>query len=285
MSTMSSKSLINLTELSMTAPTFKSAALNDATKKIIALYKDATTFVDNKNREMAKILATVATAKSYELDGFKSVADYAKQTFGIDRQNAYSLASAGKVYNNAKANAELKAMSPSKLAELSRVDEKVVENAIKDGKISKNSTQKELRDFANENTKKDSEKPKIEPTYTARFCSSTVPGDVKDELKNQRTISEWENYFSNYFESLSGYPVETIKLAKIKLEDGGETLNIERRLFVNYTFSMVVELKVYKSDRKKSKAPIVKYNKEQLLKMLAELEEDSNTVNETEEKE
>lgn len=263
-------SIISITELT-TANTrkFKDKRLAEATSRISAIYADAAKFVDTKNREIATILAEVMEQKSYEKDGFKSVGDYAKEVFGINRQNAYALANAGKVYNNADAPDTLKAMSPSKLAEVSKVPAETLEKALEEGKISASSTQKELREFA-ASTK--ATEPEVLDTFTARPCAPAVSEKDADTYSSARTIPEWEDYFLNSLQEMApSRAPECIKLPKaipVGVKDAKKA-TIERRLFTCDCYSIVVEFH-------KAKAPAAtaapKFTKEQLLAMLAALE-------------
>lgn len=264
--------ILNITELNpATTRKFKDARLADATKRIAAIYTDAAKFVDTKNREIASILSQVMDEKSYEKDGFKSVGDYALEVFGIKRQNAYALASAGKVYNDKSAPAELKAMTPSKLAEVAKVDAAEIKKAIADGTIKSDSTQKELRDFAAQ-VKQKSEKPKIVEKYTVRACSIGIAERDVDNYNTARTIDEWDEYFMDYMQSLSPVrPPEIIKLSKtapINVPDAKKA-SVQRHLYVCDTFSLVVEFYVEKKQAKPAKP---KFTREQLMAMLAELD-------------
>lgn len=269
-----SNAIISITELTpATERKFKDPRLMEATRKIAAIYTDAAKFVDTKNREIATILATVMDQKSYEKDGFKSVGDYAKEVFGINRQNAYALASAGKVYNDKEAPAELKAMTPSKLAELSKVPAETLAKAVKEGKISAATTQKDLRNFAAELTPK-AKKVEILTNYTARPCIPKVSERDADTFSQARTLPQWEEYFINEMEALSPTrPPEVVKLTKttpITTPDAKKA-TVERRLFVSDNYSLVVEFYAETVATETRKKP--KFTREQLLAMLAELGE------------
>lgn len=135
-------------EMHLKIPQFENKDLNKATQAIIKIYKDAAHYADQKNQEIAKILGTVLETKCYEQDGFKSVAEYAEFTFGIKKRNAYALASAGSIYNDNDIPLALKKLSPSKLAEVAKLDKDELKKAVNDGHINENSTQAELRDYA-----------------------------------------------------------------------------------------------------------------------------------------
>lgn len=267
-----SNQIITITELTpSTSRKFKDPRLAEATKRIAAIYTDAAKFVDTKNREIASILAEVMEAKSYEKDGFKSVGDYAKEVFGINRQNAYALASAGKVYNDKNAPEALKAMTPSKLAEVAKVPTETLNKAISDGRITADTTQKDLRDFATAATAK-TDKVEVLNNYTARPCAPSVSERDADTYSAARTLPEWEDYFMNYMQSLSpSRTPEIIKLPKTTVPGNPDAkkATVERRLFTSDNFSLVVEFYTVKPEPKPSKP---KFTKEQLLEMLAELE-------------
>lgn len=264
-----SNAIISITELNpATSREFKDPRLAEATKKIAAIYTDAAKFVDTKNREIASILAEVMEAKSYEKDGFKSVGDYAKEVFGINRQNAYSLAAAGKVYNDKKAPAALKSMTPSKLAEVAKVPADTLKKAIDDGKITADTTQKDLREFAAAATAKP-DKVEVLNKYTAKPCTLMVSERDAATYDTARTLPEWEDYFMGYMKSLTPHRTpEVIKLPKTFIT-GTKKPTIERRLFTSDNFSLVVEFHTAKPEPKPAKA---KFTKEQLLAMLQELE-------------
>lgn len=267
-----SNQIITITELNpLTTRKFKDPRLAEATKRIAAIYTDAAKFVDTKNREIASILAEVMEAKSYEKDGFKSVGDYAKEVFGINRQNAYSLASAGKVYNDKNAPDALKSMSPSKLAEVAKLPAETLKKAVEDGKITADTTQKDLRDFASSVTAK-TNKVEVLDNYTARPCAPFISERDADTYNTARTIPEWEDYFMDYMQAQSpSRTPEIIKLPKTTTPNNPDAkkATVERRLFTSDNFSLVVEFYTVKPEPKPTKP---KFTKEQLLAMLAELE-------------
>ena len=88
-----------------------------------------------------------------------------------------------------------------------------------------------------------------------------------------RTIPEWEEHFLGMLESLHSMRTpEVIKLPKaMHLGSIYEKPTVERRLFTTENFSLVVEFYVAKPILK-TEPPKPQFTKEQLLKMLAELE-------------
>lgn len=280
---MKTTEIITINPIEITTPTFKDGRLKKATERITAIYTDAAKYAETKNREIAKILADVADKKAYEADGFKSVADYAATIFGIARQNAYALANAGKVYNDNNAHPELKKMSPSKIAELSAVEPKALTAALEAGTITHETTQKSLREFADkakaENDKKD-ETPVVLDMFTARPCVPLISDEQADTFASPKTIDEWEQWFIDHVATVSPEsPVEVVKLSKGKVDTSASKATINRRLFFNRGYSIVVEFFKYKKPASPKTPSKPKFTKEQLLAMLAEMEDSESPAN------
>lgn len=262
--------------INQTAPNFQDDRLNKATDKIIKLYQNATATADKLNRQLASILGTVATEKSYEKDGFKSVGEYASMTFGIKPRNAYMLASAGQVYNDEKANPVLKAMSPSKMAEVLSINRETLNKALEDGTITNETTQKGLREFAETVEPKISREAK-ENRYTARLCAEHIPEEIANELDSIRTENEWDNFFSNWITSMFDETtwVDAIKIPKGKISKNDDKPTLARKLYTSRRFSIVVELWKHEDEKPKKEKKVKKvtpqYTREELEAMLAAL--------------
>lgn len=268
---------LNNYDSTLAIPTFKDDRLNKATQHIATIYRDASKYAETKNREIAKILAEVADKKSYESDGFKSVADYAMSTFGIARQNAYALANAGKVYNDKSANTELQAMTPSKLAEIAAVSPDIVSDAISSGAISKNSTQSELREFASKNrVSNDPTKPVVLDKYTAHVCAMSTNTIGGDELNIPKILDDWDDYFMGIVQNVArDQPIEVIKLPNGKVDPNAKKSTVLRKLYLAHSYCLAVELYKHvepKSNTKDKTKKSPKFTREQLEAMLAEMD-------------
>lgn len=253
---------------------FKNKELQEATARIASIYQDAAKFAETKNREIASILANIMDKEAYKDDGFRSVGDYAHEVFGLNKQNAYALAAAGKIYNDENASEVLKSMTPHKLAEVSRVDRKELDKAIEDGTISPETSQKDLRAFAA--AVKDKEAPaKVVPQFTAHPCQAFISEQDADTYSLPKTIEEWDDFFTDRLTDMQpSRPVEAIKLPKATIiASTGKEIKYARRLYVSDLFSLVVEFHPYAAPKGPKKVAGPKYTKEALLKMLAELEE------------
>lgn len=279
--------IINLAPVTIDTHYFKDSRLAEATAKIAEIYQNAAVYADEKNREIARVLATVATEKSYVKDGFKSVAEYANKIFGIARQNAYALATAGKFYNDDSVPDELKAFSPSKLAELSSVGNDKLMESIHSGEISADTTQKKLREYVQQVKKsKDTdanEKIKVLDTYTARPCMMEVSALIAEEVSSPRTIEEWDKYFCDMLANTTSADLDTIEIVKLPIvfyDLDEKKVAVTRKLYFNRCFSIVVEFfkvvkqKKLKKSVKSAEKP-TEYTVEQLQSMLyAAMEEE-----------
>lgn len=244
---MKATELISMDKVTTLEVNFKDPRLQEATSRIFEIYKEAVQYVDLRNREIAKILGDVAEQKSYVADGFKSVADYAYQTFGIARQNAYALANAGKVYNNPEALPELKEFSPSKISELANVPTPILSRAIQSGEISPDTTQKDLRKFASEN-KVNTREPKIvDERYYVHVVGPYQLEEIFDFCKLPRTLEDIDSYFVNYiFDNvetvMTNSEIDVIELPRRKKRGDKSRGSVIRRLYICQFLSIAIEL-------------------------------------------
>lgn len=234
-----SMNLIQISTLSITEQTFQDPRLQKATAKILSIYHDAAKYADKKNREIAKILAAVKEEKSYEVDGFSSVGDYAGKVFGISSVNAYKLATAGAVYNNPDAPEIMKQFSPSKLAELSRVPEEALKLAIDSQVITPETTQKELREFARQNAPAKIKIAAPVKTYILTVmpqeCTSTTALSLTADCIG--TMHECEKYIHDrFFFNCHVEDMEVLKCSSEEMEvnsaEGLVTKKILRRAYI-----------------------------------------------------
>lgn len=172
--------------------TFKNAKLNELSGKIAAqtdamnkLYNDTKKRAEAINSALAPIFGELLVSKCYTDDGFKSVADYAEATFGIGKSMAYMLARVGKEFYNEGAELTAKArdtLTVSKLGELTGVDRVAIAKAIDEGKLSKDSSLQDCREFANAHRKPGKEK--VVPTFNLRSMDgkSVLENVTKDQM-------------------------------------------------------------------------------------------------------
>lgn len=143
--------------------TFKSDALNAVTAEIAGYINEVQTTAHNNHIAISKALARVASEKLYEEDGFKSALEYAMDTFGWKRANAYAMMQVG-----AKLNAgELPEgnFSVSQYREMLPVKKEVLEEAIENGVISEDMSAKDIREEIAVMKPKKERKSKPEKVY------------------------------------------------------------------------------------------------------------------------
>ena len=166
-----------LTLSSTNAPTkfsFKNAKLNEISAKIAeqsaamnSVYNAAKEGAETVNKALAPLFGELLKTKCFKDDGFKSVADYAEQTFGMSKSMAYMLARVGEQFYIDNSDCTVKAretLSTSKLAELTNTDRVAIAKAIDSGELSSDSSLIACRDFATAHKKPGKEK--VLPTFT-----------------------------------------------------------------------------------------------------------------------
>lgn len=245
---------------------FKDKRLAEATKKITAIYNDAVKYAETKNRDISAILHQVSSEQSFKKDGFKSVADYAEQVFGIKKQNAYALANAGAMYASNNVPAAAKALSPSKLSELAGLPKDAIEDGFKSGKINADSTQKELRDYSKAvkaTMVKEDAKPVVLKEFTVKLIGAS--NEVRANLPARQIMDDWDTYFKSF-----GADVEVIPLPKGKASPDADKPTVTRKLYLYQNGPMVVEFYTYKAPKeaKPAKSDKPQFSTQQLIEML-----------------
>lgn len=172
--TMSNNELILSTANAPAKFSFKNAKLNELSAKIAeqtanmnSVYNAAKEGAEAVNKALAPLFGELLSTKCYTEDGFKSVADYAEQTFGMGKSMAYMLARVGKEYHNEGGELTAKAvetLSTAKLAELTGVDRVAVSKAIDSGELTADSSLADCRAFAASHRKPGKER--VVPTFT-----------------------------------------------------------------------------------------------------------------------
>lgn len=258
--------LINATVKAPTSFTFKNKKLNEISIRIARIGDD----MSKKNMELAKLLGTVKRDELFKDDGFKSVAEYADTTFGIQKSLAYQLAKVGERFylsENSTAKTVSAMLPPSNLAELVNMKDEDIQKAIDEKEITPSTTQKTLRSVA---AGVKHTKPKVLEQYSVdieivhtgvvdrmHFDKATIP-DVCDEVRNKFN-THLEDAIDKQFVREGKYDGEYHKGVRIYLCKNGAMAKL--------TYGIV--------DKTKSTEPKKpKFTRAQLLKMLAGMPED-----------
>ena len=124
---------------------FKSPDLNNAVKSFDKFFSGI-----NKNwRDACILMHRLADGKKYELDGFKSIAEFA-ETIGIEKSTAHKMADAGLVYDSknpaiAQFATDAGYTKASKVASIVKVGKEAdLAKAINDGEIKANDSVSEI---------------------------------------------------------------------------------------------------------------------------------------------
>lgn len=179
--------------------TFKNAKLNELSAKIAeqsaamnALYSEAKERAEAINRALAPLFGELLKTKCYKDDGFKSVAEFAEQTFGMGKSMAYMLARVGEQFYSDDTEVTKSArdtLSTSKLAEFAGVDRVAISKAIKDGKLTKDTSLADCREFAAAHKKPSKER--VLPTFTvAEMTSKAVIAENVDKEAMYSAVAE-----------------------------------------------------------------------------------------------
>lgn len=172
---------------------FKNAKLNEISAKIAeqsaamnSVYNAAKEGAEVVNKALAPLFGELLKTKCFKDDGFKSVADYAEQTFGMSKSMAYMLARVGEKFYSDNSDCTVKAreaLSTSKLAELTNTDRVAIAKAIDSGELSSDSSLIACRDFATAHKKPGKEK--VVPTFTVsemRSKSVIAENVIKEDM-------------------------------------------------------------------------------------------------------
>lgn len=180
---------------------FKNAKLNEISAKIAeqsavmnSVYNAAKEGAETVNKALAPLFGELLTTKCFKDDGFKSVADYAEQTFGMSKSMAYMLARVGEQFYNTDNDYTRKAretLSTSKLAELTGTDRVAIAKAIDDGELASDTPLAICRDFATSH--KTPGKEKVIPIFDLYAVHPSISGGkvktaesvMKDEFKDK----------------------------------------------------------------------------------------------------
>lgn len=257
-----------LTNATVKAPasfTFKNKKLNEISIRIAKIGDD----MGKKNMELAKLLGTVKRDELFKDDGFKSVAEYADNTFGIQKSLAYQLAKVGERFylsDNATAKTVAAMLPPSNLAELVNMKDEDIQKAIDAKEITPSTTQKTLRSVA---AGVKHSKPKVLEDYTVD--AEIIHVNTVDRIHWDKT--QIPNALEEIHEriSISAYDIEKQFIREGKYDGayhkGVVVILCKEGELVRLTYGIA-------NPDKKSKPKEHKFTRAQLLKMLAEMPED-----------
>lgn len=206
--------------VSKPVPTFKDARLTAAADKLVKLYDKssvnlskardaAAAAVASFNREAALILGKVAEEKSYTLDGFKDVKDFAVRGLSFDAHKAYTLVAAGKLYMDKEAPEALKRLSPDNYEAVKSVGLEHLKEATAAGVDFAGMTQKQLKEYAACHKPEKKHKSTVLPLFDVTLYGS-------DKTRHARSQADVETEIREGINPDAPDTVECVKLPSYK---------------------------------------------------------------------
>ena len=141
-------------------------------------------------RACAPLFGEVKRDKLYEKGGYKSLEEYAA-VFGVQKSTAYAWARVGEAFfleDNEYTRKVRETLTMSNMAELTNTDRVQLAAAIDNKDITKDTAQKDIRDFATSHRKDGKNKERVLPTFTVveykpDFSGAVIAENViKDDM-------------------------------------------------------------------------------------------------------
>lgn len=155
--------------------------------KANALFTEVQAKTEAYARACAPLFGEVKRDKLYEKGGYKSLEEYAA-VFGVQKSTAYAWARVGEAFfleDNDYTRKIRETLTMSNMAELTNTDRVQLAAAIDNKDITKDTAQKEIRDFATSHRKDGKNKERVLPTFTvAEMASKAVIAEniIKEDM-------------------------------------------------------------------------------------------------------
>ncbi len=156
--------------------------------KANALFTEVQAKTEAYARACAPLFGEVKRDKLYEKGGYKSLEEYAA-VFGVQKSTAYAWARVGEAFfleDNDYTRKIRETLTMSNMAELTNTDRAQLAAAIDNKDITKDTAQKEIRDFASTHRKDGKSKERVLPTFTVSdMCSRAVIAEnvIKEDMR------------------------------------------------------------------------------------------------------
>lgn len=155
--------------------------------KANALFTEVQAKTEAYARACAPLFGEVKRDKLYEKGGYKSLEEYAA-VFGVQKSTAYAWARVGEAFfleDNDYTRKIRETLTMSNMAELTNTDRVQLAAAIDNKDITKDTAQKEIRDFATTHRKDGKSKERVLPTFTVSEMGSKAviaEGVIKEDM-------------------------------------------------------------------------------------------------------
>ena len=157
--------------------------------KANALFTEVQAKTEAYARACAPLFGEVKRDKLYEKGGYKSLEEYAA-VFGVQKSTAYAWARVGEAFfleDNEHTRKIRETLTMSNMAELTNTDRVQLAAAIDNKDITKDTAQKDIREFATSHRKDGKTKERVLPTFTvSEYPSKAIIAEnvsVQDNVK------------------------------------------------------------------------------------------------------
>lgn len=155
--------------------------------KANALFTEVQAKTEAYARACAPLFGEVKRDKLYEKGGYKSLEEYAA-VFGVQKSTAYAWARVGEAFfleDNDYTRKIRDTLTMSNMAELTNTDRVQLAAAIDNKDITKDTAQKDIREFATSHRKDGKNKERVLPTFTVAEMASKaviVENAIKEDM-------------------------------------------------------------------------------------------------------
>lgn len=155
--------------------------------KVNALFTEVKAKTEAYARACAPLFGEVKRDKLYEKGGYKSLEEYAA-VFGVQKSTAYAWARVGEAFfleDNDYTRKIRETLTMSNMAELTNTDRVQLAAAIDNKDITRDTAQKDIREFAISHRKDGKSKERVLPTFTvAEMASKAVIAEnvIKEDM-------------------------------------------------------------------------------------------------------
>lgn len=164
-----------------------SNAIMSEMNKANALFTEVQAKTEAYARACAPLFGEVKRDKLYEKGGYKSLEEYAA-VFGVQKSTAYAWARVGEAFfleDNEHTRKIRETLTMSNMAELTNTDRLQLAAAIDNKDITRDTAQKDIREFATSHRKDGKNKERVLPTFTVAEMASKaviVENAIKEDM-------------------------------------------------------------------------------------------------------
>ena len=257
----------------ITIPTFKNAALAESAAYMARIINGTYENMRRSSEALAIALHEVDSEKLYEDDGYKSTADFAEKVLGLKKSSVSTLISTAKRFSKGGEMATpkgLEGQTAYNLYYLKDATDEQIAAAVESGELSRSSSQKDIKAWADAHVVKDADKATTKPVnmYRVMLRNGATVKTIDEEIPEDFIEHEVKRFYP-------GNTHESKELSPVKCDDG---TSIKRRVYIiddgrDCPYSVVACYKLVKIPKaSKTSAKTVSFKDMTDDELLAELE-------------